>query len=415
MVPGRAKLAQDVLRMTGGRAVGSREQEGRGSRACCRWPSGAVPLVLVGDRVEIEDLDLLPRVDELVQLPLGGTLHEGLALIVLDDQPHVAAERGLPHVGDAHVLDAVDADRHALPDLVRLRRPQGPRTPVDLGQHADLHHRAVHAHVLQEGGPVVDEERGAAGALAGLLRAHIRAVGLADASSEGHLVAEDLLVVRANLVEPSQHEACAHLRHAQQAHLSDPRVASWQRPRRRRVLAPSHFEILLDHLRLGLVHDTLHELERSQEAVQHHERELHDELLAPAERRGLGTCEVREPVHEVEGQVLLVDAAVRAPLPEHLLEAGEDGPGRGLRLHEPAVVELEPALRELHGAPLVLGEAPEGGQELRVVVHDVAQGMVVVSDRVSDRVTAVGSVLLLHLWKDHVHFHNVVDSREGKQ
>mmetsp|Transcript_28283 Transcript_28283/g.81229 ORF Transcript_28283/g.81229 Transcript_28283/m.81229 type:complete len:259 (-) Transcript_28283:333-1109(-) len=119
-------------------------------------------------------------------------------------------------------------------------------------------------------------------------------------------------------------------------------------------------------------------------------------------------------MHEVERDVPLADLRL-VVADQGLPEVREDSPWWRLGLHEPAVVEAQVALREEHRAPLGLVQVPEGGQELREVLHDVAQGVVVVADGVAGAIPVVFRVLLLHLGQDHVHLHDVVHRSEREQ
>mmetsp|Transcript_11808 Transcript_11808/g.29717 ORF Transcript_11808/g.29717 Transcript_11808/m.29717 type:complete len:233 (+) Transcript_11808:436-1134(+) len=119
-------------------------------------------------------------------------------------------------------------------------------------------------------------------------------------------------------------------------------------------------------------------------------------------------------MHKVEGDVSL--AHLRLVVSDQgLTELCEDRSWRCLRLHEPTMVETKVALGELHPSLLFGLQFTERGQHLRVVLHDVTQRMVVVSNRIACNITTVRFVLLLHHWKKDVHLHDVVDGGQGEQ
>mmetsp|Transcript_26756 Transcript_26756/g.77226 ORF Transcript_26756/g.77226 Transcript_26756/m.77226 type:complete len:553 (-) Transcript_26756:768-2426(-) len=159
--------------------------------------------------------------------------------------------------------------------------------------------------------------------------------------------------------------------------------------------------------------DFLHELEGPEEAVQHRQRELRDELLAASQRRGLGAGQVREPVDEVEGDVALLDLPL-VVANEGIAEGREDRTGWRFGLDQPAMIEAQIALGELHREFLLVVQVPVRWQHVRVVIHDVAQGVVMVANGVARGVPVVRRMLLGHAREDKVHLHDVVDSGEGE-
>mmetsp|Transcript_39120 Transcript_39120/g.112463 ORF Transcript_39120/g.112463 Transcript_39120/m.112463 type:complete len:432 (+) Transcript_39120:964-2259(+) len=87
---------------------------------------------------------------------------------------------------------------------------------------------------------------------------------------------------------------------------------------------------------------------------------------------------------EVERHVLRVGLACFDDLPELF----EKRARRSLGLHEPTHVVLHVALRKLHAVPGFLGQAGVGGQGVRMVLEDVPERDVVVSDRLARLVAA---------------------------
>ena len=76
---------------------------------------------------------------------------------------------------------------------------------------------------------------------------------------------------------------------------------------------------------------------------------LDRKLIRPAERRGLRTGKVGQPMHKVEGNV----GRGGTPGDDEAFEGCERGPGGSFALHEPPVIEAEPTLCKLD-RPLLL-------------------------------------------------------------
>mmetsp|Transcript_103032 Transcript_103032/g.291838 ORF Transcript_103032/g.291838 Transcript_103032/m.291838 type:complete len:371 (-) Transcript_103032:1669-2781(-) len=363
---------------------------------------------------DIQHLDVSGH--QPVHRMLGGLLDESLGIVVSDHQPTVIVLHHLLHFEAGQALDRVDADDNGGCGLCRVFWPKSPCAAIHSGEHAQAPHGAVVPELLEEGRAVVDQQRGAhQGRVRLQLRgAHLQGEALPGAARARHLLDEGVPVFLGKLRERLQNRHRVRLRHAREAHLGDRGVAGGQGSERRPVLEPSDAEVLLDHLGLRAVGDPLGELEGPEEAVQHRQGELDGELLAPAQRGRLRARQIRKPVHEVQRDVLLLDR--RPVLPdEGFAELGEKRPRRGLRLHEPAVVELQLALRELDRALLLGREAVEGGEEVWEVVHDVVQRLVVVGDHVPGLVLAVGRVLGLHVREKCPYLHDVMDGCQSKK
>mmetsp|Transcript_64511 Transcript_64511/g.197372 ORF Transcript_64511/g.197372 Transcript_64511/m.197372 type:complete len:666 (-) Transcript_64511:1145-3142(-) len=138
--------------------------------------------------------------------------------------------------------------------------------------------------------------------------------------------------------------------------------------------------------------------------------ELQHELFAALERRRLRRGEVAEPMHEVERDVPGGGLAVLDDLPEGL----EQGTGRSFALHQPPHVVVHFAVREAEALLRRAREAAEGRQALRGVLHDEAEGLVVVIDDVASLVALEFRHVLRHPGEQQLDFHDVVDRKQGQ-
>mmetsp|Transcript_4236 Transcript_4236/g.12011 ORF Transcript_4236/g.12011 Transcript_4236/m.12011 type:complete len:559 (+) Transcript_4236:919-2595(+) len=119
-------------------------------------------------------------------------------------------------------------------------------------------------------------------------------------------------------------------------------------------------------------------------------------------------------MHKIERDVSLPDHELVVP-DQSLPHAREYRSWGCFGLNEPAVIEAETTLRELNGPPLLGTQVPERRQQVREKVHDVAQSVVMVADRVTSGIAVVRRMVRFNNWAILVHLHDVVDRRQGEQ
>mmetsp|Transcript_62334 Transcript_62334/g.148826 ORF Transcript_62334/g.148826 Transcript_62334/m.148826 type:complete len:223 (-) Transcript_62334:583-1251(-) len=113
-------------------------------------------------------------------------------------------------------------------------------------------------------------------------------------------------------------------------------------------------------------------------------------------------------MNEVEAHI-----ALRRPsLLDSSLELSEECPRRGLSLNKPAIVEAHLGLCEQNRGSLSWCQEPVAGKQHRIMLQDVSQGQVVVSNHISFSIPIVRSMLRLDLWKDGTVLHDIMDGGE---
>mmetsp|Transcript_13093 Transcript_13093/g.39525 ORF Transcript_13093/g.39525 Transcript_13093/m.39525 type:complete len:461 (+) Transcript_13093:162-1544(+) len=349
-------------------------------------------------------MDARVPVARRVALPERSLLDDALLVVELGQEPALAVRVDLLDRLHRPVLEDIDpqSDRAAARAASAVVGPDGARLAVDLRQDAQRHLAVLCAERLQQRGRVVDEEGGAE------LRAAARErVGLLREPRLRHLELEHRAV---RLLQPPKGLEDALLRslvlrlHDEAAEGDRVRPARLGAERARRV-PPALPQVPLEDLGLALLGELADDGEGLDEGGEDTVREAEAELFRAAQRRGLGAGEVREPVRKVKSDVGRVDGVGA----DAGLEVGEDGGGRRLGLHEPAVVEPDLCLREADGALQLVRDELEGGEKVAVMLEDVPECDVVVGDCVAGPEAEVGCVLGADRRAHQVHLHDVVD------
>ena len=177
------------------------------------------------------------------------------------------------------------------------QRPQLTRAAVDLGEELQRLERALRRERAQEGGRVVDEDRGALA-----LRQRRERVALPGEPGARHLGGEHQAVARAEQrVRGEQRRLLVvRLRLHHQPHERDRVLALRRGPQPRLCVAPALDQIVLEDGHLALVRQLVDDTEGGDEGGEHWVRELEHELLHALERRRHRARQVGEPVHKVK-------------------------------------------------------------------------------------------------------------------
>mmetsp|Transcript_62856 Transcript_62856/g.137375 ORF Transcript_62856/g.137375 Transcript_62856/m.137375 type:complete len:231 (+) Transcript_62856:764-1456(+) len=113
-------------------------------------------------------------------------------------------------------------------------------------------------------------------------------------------------------------------------------------------------------------------------------------------------------MHEVESQVR------SRGFREHGLELLQHGPGRRLSLDEPAVVEVHFALGEKYHGSRARRQCSEAREQVRMMLEDVGQREVVVSNHLAGLVPVVGCMSGGYSRTEGLHLHDVVEGRQAQ-
>mmetsp|Transcript_17282 Transcript_17282/g.40549 ORF Transcript_17282/g.40549 Transcript_17282/m.40549 type:complete len:234 (+) Transcript_17282:144-845(+) len=223
---------------------------------------------------------------------------------VIDEQPHFAHVHAPAQGVHGLLLQRVDAQGHCLVSRLGTARPDLPARAVNGHEDLQRQARVQETGLLQQSRAVVHEEGGPHFQLR-----HLAAglVNLLCAAGECHLKAEEVTVLGAQSLEGLEDRGGRVLRHAKK-----PRLAHCLWPallphggQLRPLLLPSHAQVVLKDCGLVLLDQVLQYSERLQKGAQQLVGELHNKLLAPGEGRGHSAGQVREPMHKVEGYILL--------------------------------------------------------------------------------------------------------------
>mmetsp|Transcript_148673 Transcript_148673/g.270589 ORF Transcript_148673/g.270589 Transcript_148673/m.270589 type:complete len:279 (+) Transcript_148673:1006-1842(+) len=136
--------------------------------------------------------------------------------------------------------------------------------------------------------------------------------------------------------------------------------------------------------------------------------ELDCELLSTGQWRALCSCQVCQPMEKVECKI------TRTRPVQHPFEGGEHGARRSFCLHKPAVVELQFALAEQDGPFGSVGQPSKRRQQLRIVLKQVRQGLIVIVNSRTCTMAQVRSMLWLHNRAQFLNFHDVMESCQAE-